>query len=213
MLFRSLRPYYAAAEDELGVAGTAGDNPFAPPREEPYPMPGFPPSYSDSLFAEACDALDVAMHTVPNARNSEPRDGRASCQGYGTCQPVCPSGAKYDATVHVERAEEQGARVVDRAPVQRLEHDRGGERVEAAIYATPNGEEHRQTAREFVLAAGGVEIPRLLLLSASEAYPHGLANSSRLVGNYFHDHLFAGMGGTLDEPTRQIGRASCRERV
>jgi len=203
LAYDDLRPYYAAAEDELGVAGTAGDNPFAPPREEPYPMPGFPPSHSDSLFAEACDALDVTMHTVPNARNSEPRDGRAACQGYGTCKPVCPSGAKYDATVHVERAEEQGARVVDHAPVQRLEHDRAGDRVDAAVYATPDGEEHRQAAREFVLAAGGVEIPRLLLLSASERYPRGLANSSGLVGKYFHDHLFAGMGGTLDEPTRQ----------
>ena len=201
--YDDLRPYYAAAEDELGVAGTAGDNPFAPPRAEPYPMPGFPPSYSDSLFAEACDALDVAMHTVPNARNSEPHDGRAACLGFGTCKPVCTSGAKYDATVHVERAESEGARVVDQAPVQRLEHDRDGDTVEAAVYATPDGEEHRQEARQFVLAAGGVEIPRLLLLSASERYPNGLANSSGLVGKYFHDHLFAGMGGTLDEPTRQ----------
>ena len=201
--YDDLRPYYASAEDEFGVAGTAGDNPFAPPREEPYPMPGFPPSYSDSLFAEACDALDVTMHTVPNARNSERRDGRSACQGWGTCKPVCPSGAKYDATVHVGRAEEKGARVVDQAPVQRLEHDRDGDAVTAAVYATPDGEEHRQEAREFVLAAGGVEIPRLLLLSATEAYPRGLANSSNLVGKYFHDHLFAGMGGTLDEPTRQ----------
>jgi choline dehydrogenase-like flavoprotein len=201
--YDDLRPYYVAAESELGVAGTAGDNPFAPPREAPYPMPGFPPSYSDSLFAEACDALDVTMHSVPNARNSEPYDDRAACQGYGTCQPVCPSGAKYDATVHVDRAEAAGARVVDRAPVQRLEHDRAVETVDAAVYATPNGDEHRQEAREFVLAAGGVEIPRLLLLSASEQCPRGLANSSGLVGKYFHDHLFAGMGGRLDEPTRQ----------
>jgi choline dehydrogenase-like flavoprotein len=116
---------------------------------------------------------------------------------------VCPSGAKYDATVHVGRAEEEGARVVDHAPVQRLEHDRAGDAVTAAVYATPDGEEHVQEAREFVLAAGGVEIPRLLLLSESEAYPRGLANSSGLVGKYFHDHLFAGMGGLLDEPTRQ----------
>jgi choline dehydrogenase-like flavoprotein len=205
--YDDLRPYYATAETELGVAGTTGDNPFAPPREEPYPMPGFPPSYSDTLFAEACDDVDVTMHTVPNARNSEPYDDRAACQGWGTCKPVCPSGAKYDATVHVERAESEGARVIDHAPVQRLEHETSGpganDRVNAAVYATPDGEEHVLEARHFVLAAGGVEIPRLLLLSASEAYPDGLANSSGLVGKYFHDHLFAGKGGSLDEPTRQ----------
>jgi len=199
--YADLRPYYAAAERALGVAGAA-DNPFAPPREEPYPMPAFGPSHSDSLFAEACEGLGIATHSVPNARNSEPYDGESACVGYGTCQPVCPSGAKYDATRHVRAAEAAGARVVDRAPVQELVHGSDGRRVTAARYATPDGE-YRQTARQFVLAAGGVETPRLLLLSASPAHPDGLANASGLVGRYFHEHPFAGVGGRLDEPTRQ----------
>ncbi|WP_135854515.1 GMC family oxidoreductase [Halorussus salinus] len=200
--YDDLRPYYAEAERALGVAGAA-DNPYAPPRDEPYPLPAFPPSYSDSIFAEACERLGVTMHSVPNARNSEGYDDRSACVGYGTCKPVCPSGAKYSADHHVEKAEESGVRVVTRAPVQRLEHDDAGERVTAAVYATPDGETHRQAAREFVLAAGGVEIPRLLLLSKSEEYPDGLANSSGAVGRYFMDHLFAGSGGTLDTETRQ----------
>jgi choline dehydrogenase-like flavoprotein len=198
--YETLQSYYAAAERELGVSG-ADDNPFGPPRSEPFPNPAFPPSYSDSLFAPACESLGITMHSVPNARNSEPYDGRSECVGYGTCQPVCPSGAKYDATVHVERASERGVRVIDRAPVQRLEH--GPDRIEAAVYATPDGTEHRQSADAFVLACGGVEIPRLLLCSTSRSYPDGLANSSGLVGNYFMDHLFAGAGGVLAEPTRQ----------
>jgi len=140
------------------------------------------------------------MHSVPNARNSERYDGRGECVGYGTCQPVCPSGAKYDATVHIERAEQQGATVIDRAQVGHLAH--GPDRVEAAVYATPDGR-YRQPADAFVLACGGVETPRLLLLSASEQYPDGLANTSGRVGSYFFDHLFAGVGGVLDEPTRQ----------
>ncbi|MFB6120850.1 MAG: GMC family oxidoreductase [Halobacteriaceae archaeon] len=200
--YDDVRPYYAAAEDALGVAG-ASDNPFAPPREEPHPMPAFPPSHSDGIFAAACEELGIVTHSVPNARNSEPYDGESACVGYGTCQPVCPSGAKYDATRHVESAEDAGARVVDEVPVQRLVHDDAGERVVAAEYVTPEGETHRQEARQFFLAAGGVETPRLLLLSQSEQYPDGLANSSGAVGRYFHDHLFAGVGGTVDEATRQ----------
>ncbi|WP_276271963.1 GMC family oxidoreductase [Haloarcula litorea] len=199
--YDDLRPYYAEAERALGVAGD-DDNPFAPAREEPFPMPGFPPSYSDSLFADACEELGITMHSVPNARNSEGYDDRSACVGYGTCQPVCPSGAKYDASATIEDAEAAGARVIDRVPVQRVETDGQG-RATAAVYATPDGEEHRQTAREFVLAAGGVEIPRLLLLSRSEAHPDGLANSSGLVGHYFMDHLFAGAGGSLGRRTRQ----------
>ncbi|WP_262177947.1 GMC family oxidoreductase [Haloarcula laminariae] len=200
--YDDLRPYYAEAERALGVAGVAEDNPFAPARDGPYPMPGFPPSYSDSLFAEACANLGITLHSVPNARNSESYDGRGQCVGYGTCQPVCPSGAKYDATVHIEDAEAAGATVIDRVPVQRLETD-ADDRISAAVYVTPDGTEHRQEAREFVLAAGGVEIPRLLLLSADEDHPDGLANSSGAVGRYFMDHLFAGSGGTLDRETRQ----------
>ena len=199
--YDDLRPYYADAERAIGVAGDA-DNPFAPPRDGAYPLPGFPPSHSDSLFADACERLGITMHSVPNARNSEPYDGRGPCVGYGTCQPVCPSGAKYDASVHIEDAETEGARVIDRAPVQRLVTGDDG-RVEAAVYATPDGSERRQTAREFVIAAGGVETPRLLLLSESDDRPDGLANSSGLVGHYFMDHLFAGAGGTLDRETRQ----------
>jgi choline dehydrogenase-like flavoprotein len=200
--YDDLQEYYARAESELGVAG-AVDNPFAPPREEPFPMPAFPPSHSDAIFAKACDNLDVTMHSVPNARNSEPYDGASPCVGYGTCRPVCPSGAKYDATRHVDRFEDHGGRVVDRAPVQRLEHDSSGSRIEAAVYRTPSGETHRQEARHFVVACGGVETPRLLLLSRSSEYPDGLANSSGVVGHYFMDHLFAGVGGRVDRPTRQ----------
>jgi choline dehydrogenase-like flavoprotein len=199
--YGDLRPYYAKAERALGVAGAA-DNPFAPPREEPFPLPAFPPSYSDSLFAEACEDLGVVMHSTGNARNSEPYDDHGPCMGYGTCKPVCPSGAKYTAERHIEKAEAAGATVVDEAPVQRLETDGTGERVTRAIYAK-GSDERALSAEQFVLAAGGVETPRLLLLSATERHPDGLANSSGLVGRYFMDHLFAGMGGTLTEPTRQ----------
>ncbi|MDS0223108.1 GMC family oxidoreductase [Haloarcula sp. S1AR25-5A] len=200
--YENLRPYYARAERELGVAGTA-DNPFAPPRKQEYPMEAFPPSYSDSLFADACEELGITMHTIPQARNSEPFDGRSQCLGFSTCIPVCPSGAKYSADVHVRKAREEGARVVDRAPVQRLVHDDGGKHVEAAVYATPDGERHRQTADRFVLACGAVEIPRLLLLSATDAYPDGLANSSGAVGRYFMDHPIVQIRGALDRPTNQ----------
>jgi choline dehydrogenase-like flavoprotein len=200
--YDDLRPYYAAAESELGVAGAA-DNPFAPPRDEPHPLPAFPPSYSDSLFADACERLGVTMHSVPNARNSEPYDDRSACVGYGTCDPVCASGAKYSADVHVRKAEQEGARIVDRAPVQRLDTGPDGQQVTAARYGTPAGEYYRQEAREFVVACGGVETPRLLLLSRSSDHPDGLANGSGLVGRYFMDHLFVGAGGTLNRPTRQ----------
>jgi choline dehydrogenase-like flavoprotein len=196
--YETLRPYYLTAERELGVAG-AGDNPFLK-REGKYPLPPFPPSPTDQLYAEACAELGYAIHTLPQARNTEPHGDRPQCLGYGTCSPVCPIGAKYSGDAHVRSAESEGARVIDRAPVQRLEHDSDGETVEAAVYATPDGTEYRQEARQFVVACGGVETARLLLLSRSNAYPDGLANSSGLVGRYFMDHPYVTTVGVVDEP-------------
>ncbi|WP_435194705.1 GMC family oxidoreductase [Natronomonas sp. EA1] len=199
--YDDIEPYYGEAERALGVAG-ASDNPFEPPRSEPYPMPAFPPSYSDSIFADACERLGITTHSVGNARNSEGYDGRSPCVGYGTCKPVCPSGAKYSADFTIADAEAKGVDVVAEAPVQRLETDEDGGRVTRAVYAK-DGAEHAVEAEQFVLAAGGIEIPRLLLLSANDAHPDGLANSSGAVGRYFTDHLFAGAGGRLDRRTRQ----------
>ncbi len=200
--YDDLRPYFAAAETELGVAG-GDDNPFSPPRELDHPLPPFPTGPADSRYVEACSNLGITLHSAPQARNSEAYDGRSPCIGYSTCIPVCPSGAKYSGDVHVRKAEEAGARVVDRAPVQSLKHDDAGETVEAAVYNTPDAMELRQEARYFVLAGGGVEIPRLLLSSTSEAYPDGLANSSGLVGSYFMEHPIASVRGTIPKPDGQ----------
>ncbi|MFO7925679.1 MAG: GMC family oxidoreductase [Halobacteriota archaeon] len=200
--YDDLRSYFAEAETELGVAG-GDDNPFSPPREHDHPLPPFPTGPADSRYVEACSDLGITLHSAPQARNSEGYDGRSQCIGYSTCIPVCPSGAKYSGDVHVRKAEEAGARVVDRAPVQSLEHDDAGETVEAAVYNTPDATELRQEARYFVLAGGAVEIPRLLLSSTSEAYPEGLANSSGLVGNYFMEHPIASVRGTIPKPDGQ----------
>ncbi|AUV81430.1 GMC family oxidoreductase [Salinigranum rubrum] len=208
--YDDLRPYYARAEREMGVSGI-DDNPHGPPRAESYPMEGFPPSYSDSLFADACDELGISMATQPKAINSESYDDRSGCIGYGVCN-ACPSGAKYSADVHVRKAESEGARVIDQVQVLSVEHDRDGEAVESVVYVTPDGTEYRQEADHFVIACGGIETPRLLLLSDSSEYPDGLANSSGAVGRYLMDHPNVSTEAQLDEPTRQnnIGWVSSR---
>lgn len=202
--YEDIAPYYRQAERELGVAGT--DHPLLPPRRTGFPQPAHPPSYKDELLRDAFSAVGAELHAPPRAINSEPYDGRSACEGYGTCIPVCPSGAKYSADVHVDRAEQLGATVLDRAPVQHLRHNDAGDRIVDATYVR-DGEGNRVQADQFVLAAGGVESPRLLLRSASDTYPDGLANSSGRVGHYFTEHPLIGLIGRIDEPTGsdQIG--------
>ncbi|MDS0257787.1 GMC family oxidoreductase [Haloarcula sp. S1CR25-12] len=193
--YEDLRPYYARAEREIGVSGDE-DAPYQPPREEPFPMDPFEKSRPRALFEAAGEALDITVQDMPMAINKGDYD-RNACQGYGTCQFVCPSGGKYSADIHVDKAEAEGATVIDRVPVQRLEHGPDGEEITEAVYETPEGETHRQTADVFVAAAGAYETPRLLLLSDSPQYPDGLANSSGTVGKYFMGHPPAGVLGFI----------------
>src|SRR5436309_7453519 len=87
--YQDLERYYGDAERMLGVAGVP-DEPEASPRSTPYPLPAFAFSYSDGLFARACQTLGIAFHHLSQARNSLAYDGRAQCRACGTCQ-VCPT--------------------------------------------------------------------------------------------------------------------------
>lgn len=179
-----LESFYGKAEKALGVAGAA-DDPWASSRSTPFPLPPFAFSYTDRMFARACDNLGITIHGLPQARNSIAYGGRSQCLACGTCH-VCPTGAKASLDLtHIPQAEATGnARVLTEATVLRLEVD-GSNRVRAAVYAGHDKQEHRLSANFFIVAGGAVETPRLLLLSASDRFPQGLANRSGCVGQYF----------------------------
>ena len=77
--------------------------------------------------------------------------------------------------------------VLMNSTVLRLETDHS-QKISGVIYAGHDRIEHRLSAPIVIIAAGAVETPRLLLLSASRDFPDGLANKSGLVGNYFMSH-------------------------
>ena len=185
--YDDLEPYYGAAETALGVAGAADDS-WASPRSAPFPLPAFPFSYSDGLFARAADPLGVTLHHLPQARNSTAYGGRAQCRACATCA-ACPTGAKASTDLtHVPQAEATGhARILSDATALRLVVDRSGV-VSEVIYAGADKREQRLRARVFALAGGAVENARLLLLSRSREFPDGLANRSGLVGRHFTSH-------------------------
>jgi glucose dehydrogenase len=197
LAYGDLEPYWARAERELGVAGAADD---ACARSAPFPMPAFPPSWSDGVFARACAAVGVRMQPLPQARNSVAYEGRAACLSCGTCH-ACVIGAKATADVtHVARAEATGrTRVLTRAHVLRLECDQIG-LVRAARFRSADGREDRVRAARFVLAAGALENARLCLLSACATHPRGLANRSGLVGRRFMSPPVVDFTARIDEP-------------
>src|SRR6266536_2003636 len=151
------------------------------------------------MFAGACKQVGIVLHHLPQARTSVAYAGRSQCRACGTCF-VCPTGAKASVDpTHIPQAEATGnARVLTDATVLRLEVDRSN-RVTSVVYAGRDRRERRVSAPLFVLAAGGVETARLLLLSVSESSPTGLANASGLVGKYFMCHPVIDITGRVPE--------------
>lgn len=179
--YEEIEPYYGAAESELGVAG--GLNPFASPRSAPYPLPAFPYSKADAVVMKAAATLGWRFHPVPQARASLPYRGRAQCAGCNTCE-ICPTGAKTSVDLtHIPAIEAApGGLVLPNTTFLRFEIK--GDRISRAIVVDSRGTEKSIEASAFVLAAGGIENARLLLLTK----PGGLANGSGLVGRGFFEH-------------------------
>ena len=198
MTYDDLEPWYSEAEEELGVAGDPNAALDAP-RSRPYPIPAIPLSYLDRRVAAAVAKLGYTVEPTPQARNSERYQNRPACCGSSSCIPICPIQAKYDAMVHVTQAERAGAELVDRAIASVVEIGADG-RVSNLRYKRPDGSESSVTAKVFVIAAHGIETPKLLLQSRTAERPRGIGNSSDQVGRNLMDHPTRLSWALTDEP-------------
>jgi choline dehydrogenase-like flavoprotein len=184
--YDDLEPWYCEAERELGVAGDPKADLNAP-RSQPYPLPPIPFSYADQRTAAALAGTPYTVQPTPQARNSQRYDNRPACCGSSSCIPICPVQAKYDATTHVAQAERAGAQLVAEAIVSHVEVGADG-RITSLTVKRPDGTEDRAVGKVFVIAAHGIETPKLLLQSRTARLPGGVANSSDQVGRNLMDH-------------------------
>jgi choline dehydrogenase-like flavoprotein len=184
-----MAPWYAKAEDNLGVTRTNG-------------IPGLPGNNNFKIMKAGADKLGYkACHTGRMAINSEPRHGRGSCQQIGFCFQGCKTGAKW-STLYVDiPAGEQTGKLEVRANSQvlKIEHDKSG-KVTGVLYAAKDGKQHVQKARVVCVAGNSYESPRLLLNSASSMFPDGLANSSGQVGKNYMRHMTGSVYALFDKP-------------
>jgi glucose dehydrogenase len=184
--YAELEPFYGQAENEIGVAGNSAET-LGSPRSGNYPMPAVAQTYLDKVYARALAGTEFEVRSTPQGRNSIDRNNRPACCGNASCIPVCPVQAKYDATVHLDLAQKRGATLHVQTTAVAVEV--GADRHIAAVrFKRWDGSEGRAAGRVFVLAAHGIETPRLLLNSRTEASPNGAANSSDQVGRNLMDH-------------------------
>jgi len=204
--YADLAPYYDRAEKALGVAGLSGANPFESPRDVPYPNPPHPPRRSSLVFEAGAERAGLHPFPLPVAINPHPYAGRTACTRGGACQgfgcPIHARASSWSVFLPAARATgrldlRSGAEVVE-IPV-----DEQG-RVTGARYLDDSGTMHEVRARRVVLAGNAVGSARLLLMSKSAAFPHGLANSSGLVGRHLMLHHHAAVRFRTGQPTRAV---------
>jgi len=216
--YADLEPFYRESEQLLAVAGDVaiqdyGGLWFAPGYQ--YPMAAVPPSYSDQRMQARLAGLQifgqpVKLTSTPAARTTQFFEGRRACQGNTSCIPICPIQAKYDATIHLEKATQLGAALWTQTVVDRVLIDDAG-RVSGLSYlkyARPDvpGASDRGivTAKVYILAAHAIETPKILLNSRTPALPGGVANRSDQVGRNLMDHPFPIAWGLMPEPLYQM---------
>ena len=185
-------PYYTQAEELYQVHGARGEDPTEPPASAPYPYP--PVSHEPRIQRLFDDLTQVGLHPFHSPSGimlDEAEPAFSPCIRCATCDGFpCMVHAKSDAEVVAVRPALQHDNVdlVRNAVVRRLETDASGRTV-TSVVADVDGEEHRFSGDIVVVSAGAANSARLLLASANDHHPHGLANGSDQVGrNYvFHN--------------------------
>ena len=191
--YDQLEPYYARAEQELGVSGRWKAHPFEEPRSADYPLPPL----AEHPFAQKIDeaAARLGLHPFPTPRGILSRDykGRSACNYCALCGSFgCEMGAKASTSVSLlpEAVATGRCEVRARAMATELQLDAKG-RVSGVAYLDETGATRVQPARCVIVACSAVETARLLLMSRSARFPNGLANGSGLVGKNL---VFSGLG-------------------
>ncbi len=208
--YAELEPYYTKVEWEVGVSGLAGASPFDPPRSKPYPMPPLPVKSSGVLFERGARKLGLHPFPAPMAINSVEYKNRPACIQCGLCGGfACEVMAKSSSVWTVIPEAEATKRCEVRADsyVFRIGMNRAG-RATGVHYYDRDRKEQFQNARAVVVCANGSETPKLLLNSATNAFPQGLANSSGAVGRYLMFNKGGGVAARFEHQLNEYKGAN-----
>ena len=189
--WKELERFYCEAERRIGVSGEPGPL-KEDTRSEPYPMPPMRMTHNLVQLKAWAEQSGHPFWTTPQAKNTlQGYGGRSICLRCNTCE-ICPTGARYspDYTFRQLLADKK-IQLHDQTLVRRLELEDGSDRVAVAraVKQDGTGQRDEYRARTFVLAAGYTWSPHLLLLSANNRFPSGLANRTDHVGRYMTGHL------------------------
>ena len=196
--YNDYEPFYAEAEKLYDVHGKAGVDPTEPPRSYEYP---YAHVSNEPVLQELEDALVKEGHRpfpIPMGIKLNEQDKvNSTCIRCNTCDGFpCLLHAKADAEVNAVRPSLNNTNVtlLTEAKVTRLITNATGTEI-TSLQVEHDNAVKEFTADIFVVSAGAVNSAVLLLRSANDKHPNGLANASGQVGRNFMKHNNAAMMG------------------
>jgi choline dehydrogenase-like flavoprotein len=200
IVYDDVAPYYDKVAVDVGVSGDAKAEEIWRPPGAPYPMPAMKSFRHGEVWLKGFEAQGIRMVPAAVGMNSIDYKGRPACIYDGWCHVGCPIGALANPLVtYLADAKKAGAEVRARSTVTRVLTDATGRKVTGVEYYDDKKERQVQEANVVVLAAWSGQNPRIMLNSASERHPQGLANSSGLLGKYLMAHFSSGTWAIFDE--------------
>ncbi|MFN8653802.1 MAG: GMC family oxidoreductase, partial [Gemmatimonadales bacterium] len=190
--YDELEPYYSLAEQLYQVHGNRGEDPTEPWASAPYDHPAVSHEPRIQQLSEDFARLGLKpFHTPIGVMLNERNARKSACIRCATCDGhPCLVNAKSDAQVicvDPALAHENLTLLTD-AYVSRLSTDATGRRV-TGVHVERDGRQETYSADVVVVSAGAINSAALLLRSASDRHPNGLANGSDVVGRHYMGHI------------------------
>ena len=190
--YEDLEPYYTEAESLYHVHGLRGEDPTDPGSRSPYPYPAVSheprmQQLNDDFARQGLKPFHVPLGIMLDENNSR----TSKCIRCNTCDGYpCLVNAKSDAQVCcVDPAlAHPNVSILTNARVVRLEANGSGREVTKVI-VDRGGVVEEYSANVVVVSCGAINSAALLLRSASDRHPRGLANSSDTVGRHYMGHV------------------------
>jgi len=189
--YDELEPYYSQAEHLYQVHGNRGEDPTEPSAGKAYPWPAVSHEPRIQHLAEDFAASGLKpFHTPLGVMLDEKNPRLSPCIRCNTCDGFpCLVQAKSDAQVLcIDPAlQHPNVTLLTNALVKRLETGSSGREVQRVIVER-NGDTETYSADIVVVSCGAINAAALLLRSANDRHPRGLANGSDVVGRHYMGH-------------------------
>jgi choline dehydrogenase-like flavoprotein len=189
--YEEMEPYYTKAEHLYEVHGEHGIDPTEGFASAPYAFP--PVSHEPRIQRISDDLKNIGHHPfhLPlGVRLNEINRPAGKCIRCSTCDGFpCLVHAKSDADMICVRPAlgYHNMTLLTDTFVTRLQTDASGRMVKI-VHAEQNGRSEQFSADRVVVSCGAINSAALLLRSANDKHPHGLANSSDVVGRHYMCH-------------------------